>query len=156
MRSKPFWLSIGLLIWLAATASAQPIASQDPQTPRFKIETDVVLVDLIATDEEGNFVADLKQEEVTLLERKKPQEITFFQLHAPPSAAPTGGRRASRGRQPPADGSQTRLVFLLDLPTLQPDVLGRVKESMRSFLPERMAAGDKAMLAVINHDHSIA
>ena len=139
------------------------IWGQSNQTPSFKVQSDVTLVDLIVTDEEGRFISDLRQEEVTLLVKKKPQEIAFFRLHSTGSvdSTSTGPTKASmiteNGKRatttvPPESDSKARLVFLLDLPTLIPDALLRVKNSIRSFLPSRMEAGDKAMLAVVDHE----
>ena len=55
------------------------IHAQD-QTPTFRAESDVVLVDLIVTDRKGNSVDDLKRKEVELFEDGKRQNIRFFRL----------------------------------------------------------------------------
>ena len=46
------------------TLAAPEAAPQEDQPPVFRTESDLVLVDLVATDKEGRFVADLRVEEI--------------------------------------------------------------------------------------------
>jgi VWFA-related protein len=62
------------------------VAAQTPSPPKapdhpavIKVGSNLVLVPAIVTDHSGNHVSDLKQEEITVLENGKPQQIAFFE-----------------------------------------------------------------------------
>jgi VWFA-related protein len=57
--------------------------STDNQTPAatFKISGKAVLLDVVVTDKSGNPVTGLKQESFSVLEKGKPQTISFFEEH---------------------------------------------------------------------------
>ena len=55
----------------------RPLRAQDP-APSFRARSDVVLVDLIVTDQSGNFVADLNPEEIEVFEDGKRQELPIL------------------------------------------------------------------------------
>jgi VWFA-related protein len=64
---------------------------QAPQQPTFRVQTELVQVDVIATDAKGEFVADLKRDDFEVLEDGKAQAIAAFQL----VTIPIAGSRAS-------------------------------------------------------------
>ena len=74
-------------IFLAASLLAGSLAAQDGQTVTFRIRSNAVVVDLIATDGKGNFVSDLKVEEVEVKEDGKKQQLLHFELvdNVPPA-----------------------------------------------------------------------
>src|ERR1044072_5199118 len=63
-------------------AATPPDEPQDVET--LKIDTDLVTVPLIATDQSGMYVTDLRQEEFTITEDDVAQEIAFFGKVAAP------------------------------------------------------------------------
>lgn len=68
---------------LASTASSgqQPSDQSPPAQPppvTFKVEINYVEVDAVVTDEQGNFVRDLKKEDFEVLEDGKPQEVSIY------------------------------------------------------------------------------
>jgi VWFA-related protein len=93
--------SVGLPHFLAPSAAlcvtilaTMPLAAQnqspspantsaDNQTPTatFKISGKAVLLDVVVTDKNGNPVTGLKQEAFSVLEKGKPQAISFFEEH---------------------------------------------------------------------------
>lgn len=62
---------------LAATVAAQ--TSPPQQRPTFRTTTDLVEVDVVAVDRDGQPVYGLKQEDFTLFDRGKPQTVATFQ-----------------------------------------------------------------------------
>lgn len=52
-----------------------------PTVPTFRIETDVVTVDVVATDKNGNYLRDLRLEEFELLDNGRPRKIDFFTVN---------------------------------------------------------------------------
>jgi VWFA-related protein len=98
-------LRICYLIWPLATAFAiAPLHSQAPApnasatAPTIKVETRVVLLDVVVTDHKGETIPDLRQEDFYIEEDGEPQSLSAFDEH-------------SRHNAPPAD-----------LPTLPPNV----------------------------------
>ncbi len=68
-------LSLGLMLILSLSLSPLSLG-QDIET--VKIDTDLVTVPVVATDGNGVYVADLKQEEFELSEDGVPHKIAFF------------------------------------------------------------------------------
>src|SRR5919197_5284644 len=70
-------LVVVLLILAGLTSSAQ-------QEPTFKATTQIVSVPATVLDAQGRLVPNLEQEQFTVLDNGKPQEITFFQNETQP------------------------------------------------------------------------
>lgn len=64
-----------VLLWLALTVAAQDASRSQGQEPTFRGRVDLVQVDVVAVDQDGNPVLGLKAADFTLLDRKKPQTI---------------------------------------------------------------------------------
>ena len=125
--------------------------------PSFKTATELVLVDLVATDRDGNFVWDLRPDELEVLEDGKRQTVTFFNLQNRGAPVPA---RAPETRGPPAPSvssvpvqriEEGYYVFLMDLHSMPFDALGRSKEAVRGFVESRLGPDDQVMLATIRH-----
>jgi VWFA-related protein len=81
-----------------APARSEPQGQQE--TPTFRVQIDAVTMDVIARDEEGRFIADLRKEDFEIYEDGVKQEIASMTmshggrvtnlLEAPPPAAPEG------------------------------------------------------------------
>ncbi len=90
--SRHHWLlTLGILITLgglgmdSATAPAAPAGGQNPSTPvtengpvMIKTESNLVLVDVIATDKKGNYVNDLEKKDFHVFEDNAEQPIASF------------------------------------------------------------------------------
>jgi VWFA-related protein len=74
---------LALLTCAAAISSARAQAPRDLQgspTVTFQVEVDYVDVDVVVTDEQGNFIRDLARDDFELLEDGKPVEIDTFSV----------------------------------------------------------------------------
>jgi hypothetical protein len=69
-----FVVSNVITVILAALLSGQKGQQDGP----IKIDTDLVSVPVIASDQNGVYVLDLKKEEITVFEDGVQQEIVFF------------------------------------------------------------------------------
>ena len=79
MRCVAITIWAGLLILLGATpATTQRGQERSPATVR--VDTDLVTVDVTATDPKGNYVVDMRSDEFQLLEDGKPRKIDFFSV----------------------------------------------------------------------------
>ena len=71
-------LAAGLLLALALGGStrAQPPAPAPPSPPTFRVDTGVVMLDVVVRDKKGRLVRDLRPEEIQVFEDGARQEIT--------------------------------------------------------------------------------
>ena len=143
-----------LAVFLISGSFARPeAASQQDAVPRFRAESELVLVDLVATDGKGRFVSDLRPDEVEVLEDGKRRKIQFFRLEQGEVADAHPGEpspRVAPGRlDVPKRSPAGYVVFLLDLQTMDLNSAERSKEAIREFLRSGMDPGDLAMLVTI-------
>src|SRR5580692_862422 len=68
-----------LRMFSAAVVSVALLA-QDQNSPTFKTNTNLVIVNVAVKDKSGKAIGDLKKEQFTLLEDGKPQQISVFEL----------------------------------------------------------------------------
>jgi VWFA-related protein len=80
---------ISYLCWsLAAAFAVAPLHSQAPAPdskhvgPAIKVETHVVLVDVVVTNHKGETIPDLRQEDFYIEEDGKPQSLSAFDEHS--------------------------------------------------------------------------
>ena len=148
----------GLLIALTAipplpAPEQQKLPAQ--QLYRFKAETEIVLVNVIVRDKNGNPVRNLKKDDFTLLEDNKPQSIQSFDFEqtdmtavaAPQQAvlaAPKAAVKASAAA--PAEKVDLRdrrlVVLFYDLTSMQPEDIDRAVEAGKKFVDQQMTAAD--------------
>jgi VWFA-related protein len=126
MRSR----RICYLIWpLAAAFAIAPLHSQAPApnasaaAPTIKVETRVVLLDIVVTNHKGETIPNLRQEDFYIEEDGKPQSLSAFDEHsrhnAPPVNLPTLPPNVYTNMQAvkPSDSVN---VLLIDLLNTQP------------------------------------
>ncbi|MGH9752974.1 MAG: hypothetical protein ACREA2_09335, partial [Blastocatellia bacterium] len=76
---------LGLMMIAAFSARAQQSNTQtDAQSRRpgltIRLDTDLVLIDVTATDKEGAYVRDLRLEEIQVFEDGRERNINFFAM----------------------------------------------------------------------------
>ncbi len=110
--------------------------AQAPMTLR--LETDVVAIDITATDQNGNYVRDLRPEELQLFEDGKPRRFDFFSV--------TNQSTLSR---------PLAVVFALDLSgSLKPEETVTLREAALKFVD--LMQGDSIFAAMtFNYDVKI-
>jgi VWFA-related protein len=87
--------SIVLALLISAVASPQASQSETPQTKEpvyqsptvLRATTRLVVLDVVALDEKGQPIPDLKADDFTVLEDGKPQKISDFSFHHPVAAS---------------------------------------------------------------------
>jgi VWFA-related protein len=140
---------IRYLIWPLATVCAiAPLHSQTPPphasstTPTIKVETRVVLVDVVVTDHKGETIPNLNQEDFYLEEDGKPQSLSAFDQHsrrnAPPVNLPTLPPNVYSNMQSvkPSDSVNVLLIDLLNTqPWSQKDVCNQVVKYLKTVPP---------------------
>src|SRR5271163_5025217 len=118
------------LLWpLAAAFAIAPLHSQAPApnpsatAPTIKVETRVVLLDVVVTNHKGETITDLRREDFSIVEDGKPQSLSAFDEHSrhnpPPAELPTLPPNVYSNMQAvkPSDSVN---VLLIDLLNTQP------------------------------------
>jgi len=139
---------------LMAGQAQQPPAPPEPATqgPTFKAQVEYVEVDAIVTDDQGNFVRDLKRDNFQVSEDGKPQNIATFSVvdipidrYERPLFAEHPIEPDVKSNERPFDGR----VYVTILDDLHVDATrtARVRQSARQFIERNLGAND--LMAVI-------
>jgi len=159
-----------LLSSLLPNASAQnvprPVETTGNGEYRFRVTSDLVLVNVSVRDKHGNLVRGLKQSDFTVLEDGKPQQIRSFDLEDVERFAPSGPAQTEVQGAPPAAGApigaelqplnvrdRRLIVLLFDLTNMEPDDLDRASRSSLNFVDKQMTPAD--LVAVISFSNSM-
>ena len=141
-------LAAGLLVLLGLVAQApQPAPPPELRRDVFRVDTEVVLLDLVVRDRKGRTVRDLRPDELTVYEDGVKQEIGSFRFldsralgealeqakESPePAPAPATPGAAARAAQP-VESRHLNLVTLL-FDRLGPDGRSLARKAALSFL----------------------
>ncbi len=121
---------------------------------RFKAETELVLVNLVARDKSGNTVRNLKKDDFTIVEDGKPQTIQTFDLEQTDQVQVAATAQAILAAPGPEATAQPiapqkidvrdhrMIVLFFDLTSMQPDDIERAVEAGRRFVKQQMTAAD--------------
>ena len=140
-----------------------PLASQEPPKPEraqapIRVTTELVLVNVVARDKNGNPVRDLKQDDFTLFEDGKKQQISTFdfedvgQLEATAGPAISGTvpgtlLHSTKKAPPTLDARDRRLIVLFfDFSAMQPEQIDRAVDAAKKFVATRMQPADLVAL----------
>jgi VWFA-related protein len=118
------------------------LQSQQAPAPTFKSTTELVEIDAIVLDRNGNFVPDLTADQVTIYENGKPQKIQQFFLVTHDVANAPGHIVGSDSADAVESGAHRVFVMMFDEAHLANDSLMRVKEGAAAFVREMFSAGD--------------
>ena len=143
---------ITLAIGAAALQSPDILTAQAPQAPpsvTFQVEVNYVDVDVVVTDEQGNFVSGLTREDFEVLEDGKLQKVdTFVYVEIPvepDNAFTLAGRNVSGDTQTNREPFAGRLyVIVLDDQDVAATRTAQVRKSAKEFVDKYMGANDIA------------
>jgi VWFA-related protein len=136
-----------LTIALAGLVLLGPAA---PQRPTFTSGAALVEVDVIALDRHGEFVPDLRAEDLTLLEDGKPQAIEQFYLVTHDLDAGNGRLAAPGTSGETRYGAHRLFVLLFDEGHLAQDSLQRIVQGAEAFVRDQVGPDDFAGVFVNN------
>jgi VWFA-related protein len=137
---------------LLMTAAAVPFAQQQETTPIFRAGTTLVEFSIVATDERGQPVTDLKQSEIAIVQNGKPQPVAFFRFEgsafAPDAAEPVResiapGIFTNRVEYSPGPARNVTAIVIDILNTLPEDqvaVKAQVMQYLRALAPNTRVA----------------
>lgn len=144
-----FFLSVFAPVLLAGqTPPVQDPASHSQATaPAIKVETRVVLVDVVVTNRQGETIPDLHQQDFRIAEDGKSQAISAFEEHkrtsAPPVDLPTLPPNVFTNRQrvKPNDAVNVFLIDTLNTyPWFQKDVCNQAVKFLHTVPPDARLA----------------
>ena len=158
-RFVPFVSLLGVMaLALAQNPPARPQAAASPQPEEvIRINVNLVQVDALVTDAQGNLVENLKKEDFEIRQDGKPQVITNFSFistrpgqPAAPAPPPARGKKPvnNPGAPPPVPvrASQARRTFALvvDDLALAAENVSAVRSALEKFVNQEMQPGDLA------------
>jgi VWFA-related protein len=150
MRSRLPLLIVGCALCGAIVAAQQQSRPADQQPPvTFKVEVNYVEIDAIVTDQDGNIVRGLTQEDFEVTEQGKPQKIgvfSFVDIPVEPSDPPL---HAAAPIEPDVRSNRREFdgrVFVIVLDDLHTHFArsARVKAAARQFVERHLGANDLA------------
>ena len=154
--------ALGLALLLAMPMPAQQNANQDTGFV-LRAESDLVLTNVVVRDAKtGQVVTGLKQNDFTVLENGKAQQISDFDFESVDMAKPLNeatisglassaiGKTATSGVRPEDLKDHRLIVFFFDLTSMQPEDLDRSVEAAREFLKNKMQPAD--LVALVSLD----
>ncbi len=148
------FLAMSLALALACTSAP---AQQEPDYT-FRVQSELVLVNITVRDKSGNIVRGLKPEDFTILEDNKPQKVVSFDvenidavanqdvaqtkpLTGPPTEPPNSANTAA-----PASANQFKdrrlIVLFFDLSAMEPDEIDRAVTAAEHYVDTQMAPAD--------------
>jgi len=161
MISTPYrWSSRILAVILELCLLTSTLLSQQESDYTFKVQTELVLVNVTVRDKNGNFVRDLKPQDFTILEDNKPQKVSSFDVEdvdavatqdvvqATPLPGAASQPQAPTAAGTPAADSTTQfkdrrlIVLFFDLSAMEPDEIDRAITSAEHYVDTQMAPAD--------------
>jgi VWFA-related protein len=166
-------MAVALTTAMLTTPSAPQNTAQQPQPSqpagqkeyKFKVESELVLVNVVARDKQGRPITDLKMVDFTILEEGKPQKVSSFDfenLDTTPMTASSGPSQIGVDGKPvaPAKPLLTRkdaeealnnkrvIVLFFDLGSMNPDETQRAVDAAKKYVQKKMTAAD--MIAIVS------
>src|SRR5579872_5473972 len=158
------WLA-ALQVILLATSAGLP--AQDTNYV-FKVQTEIVLVNVTVRDKSGNLVRNLKQEDFTVLEDGKPQHVVSFDqentdvIPAPDVAQVpvlSGGGAPTTPAAIPAPDTKNQfkdrrlIVLFFDLSSMEPDEIDHSVTAAENYVDKQMTAAD--LVSIVSLGNSV-
>ena len=154
------WANKPLAMLLAFALMCSSLPAQQPADYTFRVQTDLVLVNVTVRDKNGNLIRGLKPEDFTILEDNKPQTVVSFDvenidavanqdvaqtklLPGPPTAEGSAASAATSASGSANQFKDRRLIVLFfDLSAMEPDEIDRAITSAEHYVDTQMAPAD--------------
>jgi VWFA-related protein len=165
MTMPPTRKLVALLMAATLLSPTAPLSAQEHDKLAagpvpIRVSTELVLVNVVARDKKGNPVRDLKQENFTLYEDGKKQQISTFDFEDVDQLLMTAGATVSgtapgtllhstKKAPPTLDARDRRLIVLFfDFSAMEPEQIDRSVDAAKKFINTRMQPAD--LLALVS------
>ncbi len=163
---------VGLFALLLVIQGDRPGAQQRPV---FRSSREVVSIDVVVRDRDGNIVRGLTQADFEIREDGQPQDVVAFAFQAITDTPPTGkpptdllagveAKMAEPSKSPTAAAAEPAaapltsdaiagrrlIVLLFDVSSMQPEDVQRAVDSARKYVAEQMSAADLVAVATVS------
>jgi VWFA-related protein len=156
------WASRILATSLQFALVCSSLPAQQATDYTFRVQSELVLVNVTVRDKNGHFVRGLKPQDFTILEDNKPQKVDSFDVEDVDAVAtqdvaqakalpsPLSQPASPAGAAPPAAGAQNQnqfkdrrvIVLFFDLSAMEPDEIDRAVTSAQHYVDTQMAPAD--------------
>jgi VWFA-related protein len=153
------WASRILATSLQFALVCSSLPAQQATDYTFRVQSELVLVNVTVRDKNGHFVRGLKPQDFTILEDNKPQKVDSFDVEDVDAVAtqdvaqakalpsPLSQPASPAGAAPPAAGAQNQnqfkdrrvIVLFFDLSAMEPDEIDRAVTSAQHYVDTQMA-----------------
>jgi VWFA-related protein len=152
LATAAFFLAAAVLIGAAQLARAQGSPPAGETTPIFRAGTTLVEFTIVATDQKGEPVTDLKQSDIAIVQNGKPRPVAFFRFEGSAFAADAvepkrepiaPGIFTNRSEYAPGPARNVTAIVLDTLNTLPEDqvaVKAQVMQYLRVLAPNTRVA----------------
>jgi VWFA-related protein len=155
---------------LLAVALGSPLPAQQQSEYTFRVQSELILVNVTVRDKNGNFVTGLKPTDFTILEDNKPQKVVSFDLEnvdavatqdvaqAKPLSGDQTVPQAPTAPTPSADSAnqfkdRRLIVLFFDLSAMEPDEIDHAITSAQHYVDTQMAPAD--MVSIVSLGSSL-
>ena len=147
-------ISIGFVVGLSLLSPATGQQQEKPKDEVVRVTTNLVQVDVVVTDKDGNQIADLRPQEFEILEDGKAQTITNFsyiEAGKPISSIVATNRDSADSRKDRAPVApaplaraqvQRTIALVIDDLGLSFESVSFVGQALKRFVDEQMQPGD--------------
>ena len=149
---KQAYLALALALALAPFAGAQQQPSTTESQFTLKVNSDIVLTNVVVRDKKtGEVVRGLTAKDFTLQENGKTQRISSFDFESVDQAAPLNEAtingqsifNAKAGVASPEELRNHRLIVMFfDLVSMQPEDIERAQDAARNYINKQMKPAD--------------
>lgn len=156
---------VPLILGVAVCLTFTPVQSQQQADYTFRTQSELVLVNVTVKDKSGNLISNLKQEDFTILEDSKPQNMVSFDIEnmdAVANQAIDQAKALSNSATMSPDASAVAnnvfkdhrlIVFFFDLSAMEPDEIDRAVTSAEHYVEAQMAPAD--LVAIVSLGSSL-
>src|SRR5512133_1524126 len=161
----------GFLATSAGIVAQEPAGQRQRPAATFRSSIDLVTINVVVRDKDGNVVRGLTRDDFTITEDGRPQAITTFDfeeitrepIEVAPTAMPTVfgsiGRAATAAATPPSTPSPAspidmhgrRLIAMLfDISSMQPEEAFRAATAARDYVEKKLTPADMVAITVLS------
>lgn len=164
LKTRSTKLPLFVLV-LAVCVTITPLQSQQQADYTFRTQSELVLVNVTVRDKNGNLIPNLKQEDFTILEDNKQQNVVSFDIEKMDAVANQAIEQTkaipNSSTTSPAESGMTNnlfkdhrlIVLFFDLSAMEPDEIDRAVTSAEHYVDTQMAPAD--MVAIVSLGSSL-